>query len=312
MKTLPRITFSLLLLSLGFGWSGLKAQQDPMFTQYFSNQLLVNPAYAGSRDGVSIVGLHRHQWTGFAGAPVTQTLGLHAPIGNGKSSFGGIFLHDKIGITERFAVNAAYAYRIDFGVARLAFGLHGQVRLRQMRWDRANPLEQSDASIQFTRSQMVLPNFGAGIYFDTERFFLGFAAPHLLENELAFAQPVPGQDLSQLRRHFFLSGGLIVPLTDAVKLRPMFLGKYVSDAPMEFDLSLGALIKERLLLGATYRTNASADLFAQFQITELLRLGYAYDFSLTRLQVVNSGSHEIMVGFDLRRRKNGFDHPRYF
>ncbi len=307
--TLPTLA---LVLMLTIAACGVRAQQDPMFTQHFTNQLIVNPAYSGSRDGLSMVALVRHQWTGFSGAPRTQTFSLHSPLRNSNSNLGLSFVHDKLGITERYALNGAYAYRIDLGAVRIAMGLHGQVRLRQMRWDQSNPLDQFDGALTFSQRQLILPNVGAGIYLDGDYFFLSAALPHLLENELPYAQSANNRSLAQLRRHVFLSGGLVIPLGDELKLRPMALWKYVNDAPMEFDLSMGLLIRDQLLVGGTYRTNASADLFAQYQISELFRLGYAYDFSVTGLRQVNSGSHEIMLGIDLGRKDKGFDNPRYF
>lgn len=312
MNRTIQLSTALLFLVLGLTWSNAKAQQDPMFTQYFTNQLPVNPAYAGSRDGLSMLAFIRHQWTGFEGAPRTQTISAHGPLGETNSNLGVSLLRDKLGITERYALNGAYAYRIDLGPARLALGLHGQVRLRQMRWDQANPLDEVDAAVTFSQRQLILPNFGAGIYLDGKHFFFSAALPHMLENELPFAQAANSQSLSQLRRHVFFSGGLILGLTDAVKLKPMALWKYVADAPNQYDFNLGLLIKDRLLVGGTYRSNASADGFIQFQLDEQWRLGYAYDFSLTRLRQVNSGSHEIFIGFDIGRKNKGFDNPRYF
>jgi len=305
-------TTALLFLVLGLTWSTADAQQDPMFTQYFTNQLPINPAYAGSRDGLSMLAFIRHQWTGFEGAPRTQTISAHGPLGESNSNLGVTLLHDKLGITERYSLNGAYAYRIDFGPARLAFGLHGQVRLRQMRWDQSNPLDEIDGAVTFSQRQLILPNFGAGLYLDGDHFFFSAAMPHMLENELPFAQSSNTQNLSQLRRHVFVSGGLVIGLTEDVKLRPMALWKQVANAPSELDLNLGVLVKDRLLVGGTYRTRASADGFIQFQLDEQWRLGYAYDFSLTRLRQVNSGSHELFIGFDIGRKNKGFDNPRYF
>ena len=104
----------------------------------------------------------------------------------------------------------------------------------------------------------------------------------------------------------------MIPLSDDLRLRPMVLWKYVNDAPMEFDLNLGLVIKEQLLVGGTYRSRASADFFVQYAFAPQFRLGYAYDFVLTGLRQVNTGSHEIMLGIDLGRKDKGFDNPRYF
>ena len=312
MKTI-RYTYLLCFLALGFVLTGkVQAQQDAMYTQYFANQLVINPAYAGSRDALSVLGLYRNQWVGFDGAPVSQTLTAHTPILGGRSNVGLSFIHDKIGISENLFLNASYAFRVDFGAWRLSMGLQGQISRRQMNWANSNPLDQGDPDIPFSRTNLFLPNVGAGLYIDSKSFYLGLAVPHILENELDFARNNNIQDLAQFRRHFFAMGGLVFDLSRDLKLRPGALVKFVNNAPTELDLNLGLFIKDKLLLGGTFRTGDSYDVFAQFWFTENLRLGYAYDFTFTQLSPYNTGSHEILLGIDLKKKRKGFDHPRYF
>lgn len=289
------------------------AQQDAMYTQFFSNQLILNPAYAGSRDAVSATIFYRNQWTGFPGAPVTQTASIHAPISKGGSGAGLTLQHDKIGITDNSLVSGAYAYRIDFGKARLAMGLNGELRLQQINWAKANPLEAADPSIAYTNRSLFLPNLGAGVFLDAEHYFLGVSIPRMLETELKYASTAQSPaHLAQLRRHFYISGGLAMKLTEHVIFRPQLLLKYVANAPLEADVNMGVMLKDKVWTGITFRTHDSMDFFFQYSISPKFRLGYAFDYAFTPLGNYNNGSHEIMLGIELGKQRNGFFHPRYF
>lgn len=289
------------------------AQQDAMYTQFFSNQLLLNPAYAGSRDCISMAALYRNQWTGFPGAPVTQTVSLHSPIFKGSSGAGLTMQHDKVGITHNSMLNAAYAYRIELGKARLSLGLNGELRLQQINWAMAHPLEAVDPSIAYTRRSLFLPNVGAGVFLDAEHYYVGVSIPRLLETELKYVSSAQSAtSLAQLRRHFYLSGGLALPISESVVFRPQILVKYVANAPLEADFNVGLVLKDKLWIGSTFRTHDSMDFFAQYSVNTKLRFGYAFDFAFTPLSSYSNGTHELMMIVDLGKNRNGFFHPRYF
>lgn len=293
--------------------SATLAQQDAQYTQFFANQLILNPAYAGSRDCISLTALYRNQWTGFPGAPTTQTVSLHAPIFKGSSGAGMSLLHDKIGITDNSILSGAYAYRIDLGGAHLALGLNGELRLQQMNWALANPLEAADPSISYTQRSLLLPNFGTGVYLNAERYYVGLSIPHLLEPALRYASPnQSATHLAQLRRHFFLSSGLALNVSESIVFRPQLLLKYVAHAPLQADINLGLVLKDKVWVGTTFRTHDSMDFFLQYSFSPRLRVGYAFDFSVTAMSPYQSGSHELLLSMDLGKSRNGFFHPRYF
>jgi type IX secretion system PorP/SprF family membrane protein len=289
------------------------AQQDALYTQFFSNQLIVNPAYAGSRDAISLTAFYRNQWTGFPGAPTTTTASIHAPVFKGTSGAGLSLQHDKLGITTTSSLSSAYAYRIDFGKARLALGINGELRLRQMDWAKANPLDPMDPSIAYTNRSLFLPNVGAGIFLDADHYFLGISIPRLLENDLNYVSPgQQAEHLAQLKRHFYVSGGLALRLSDGLVFRPQALVKYVAGAPLQVDLNVGFVMKDKLWVGGTYRTHDSMDFFVQYSVNPKIRFGYAFDYAFTQLSRYNAGTHELMIGLDLGKNRNGFFHPRYF
>jgi type IX secretion system PorP/SprF family membrane protein len=302
----------LLTLLLIAYFNKAEAQQDPMYTQYMFNQLVINPAYAGSKDRLEATLLYRTQWVGFDGAPETTSLSVHTPIFGQKSNIGASLVHDQIGISENFYFTGYYAYRLDFKKFRVSMGLNAEIKSQQMRWELTNPFDIGDLNIPRTADNITLPNFGAGLYVDSDKFYAGIAIPRLLENDLDYTngQPVVNSSAQQ-QRHFYLMGGFIMDVSRDVKFKPAALVKYTDNAPLEVDINGSFLFAEKLWLGATWRTGDSFDVLAQFVLGNM-RIGYSFDYSTTQLRNYNQGSHEIMVGILLSNKSKGIHHPRYF
>lgn len=300
-----------MVLALGLSTSML-AQQDPQFTQYMFNLLAINPAYAGSADRASLKALSRHQWVGFDGAPTTQTLTFHSPVWNESLGVGGTVLRDTHGPITQYTFMADIAYRIHMGDAKLAFGLKGGLNLLQGRFAELNPLEQNDQVFQQNVNTKLDPQFGFGMMYYSDRYFLGISTPKLLRTDffetdsLVFVSS-PGQ-----RPHYFLTGGYVFDMGLYHKFKPTFLVKAVQGAPVSFDLSANFLFFEKFWLGAMYRHTDAVGALAQYHITDELTVGYAYDFPLSPLRNYSGGSHEIMLGFEFGNKLKGVRSPRYF
>lgn len=292
--------------------TALFAQQDPQFTQYMFNMLALNPAYAGSSDRLNIKALTRHQWVGFEGAPTTQTLTAHAPVFNESLAIGGTIMRDAHGPVTQYGFMADVAYRIFMGDAKLAFGLKGGLNLFQGKFSELNPLQANDQVFQQNVNTKLDPQFGFGVMYYSDRYYLGLSTPKMLRSDffetdsLAFVSQ-PGQ-----RSHWFLSGGYVFDMGVYHKFKPTFLVKAVQGAPMSFDLSANFLFYEKFWLGAMYRHQDAVGLLAQYNITNDLSIGYAYDFTLSPLRNYNGGSHEIMLGYLLGKPVKGIRSPRYF
>lgn len=299
------------LLALGLSTSML-AQQDPQFTQYMFNLLAINPAYAGSAERASLKALSRHQWVGFEGAPATQTLAFHTPVWHESLGLGGTLMRDTHGPITQYTFMADVAYRIHMGDAKLAFGLKGGLNLLQGTYAELNPLEEGDQVFQQNVNTKFDPQFGFGIMYYSDRYFLGISTPKLLRTEffetdsLAFVS-MPGQ-----RPHYFLTGGYVFDLGVYHKFKPTFLVKAVQGAPVSFDLSANFLFYEKFWLGAMYRHTDAVGALVQYHITNDLTVGYAYDFPLSPLRNYSGGSHEIMLGFEFGNKLKGVRSPRYF
>lgn len=284
------------------------AQQDAMYTQYMFNALALNPAYAGSRNVVSATALFRNQWSGINGAPQTGTFTIDAPIHDQKIGLGLQVFNDRLGITNTTGIVGSGAYRIRMDKGTLSFGLQGSVSNYRANYQNV-ALSQSgtntDAAFQDNVSKTLF-NIGTGVYYNSDRFYVGLGAPELLPNKLT------STNLSLQEVHLFLTAGVVFALNDDFKIKPSIMVKEVKGAPIEGDFNTMFWIKDILGIGAQYRSNADVSGLLEIQATPQIRIGYSYDHSITTLQTFNSGSHEIMLRYEFGYEKNKFISPRFF
>jgi type IX secretion system PorP/SprF family membrane protein len=309
-----KLRIKLLLMCIS---GGAFAQQDPMYTQYMFNTLAVNPAYAGSRNVLSVTGLYRSQWVGMQGAPETQTLSFDTSLPNKKVGLGFQVFNDKIGITQTTGAFASYAFRIRMEESTLAFGIQGGVSNFKANYTSVetnqgtpggnDPAFREDINVY-------LPNFGAGVYFNTDRFYLGVGVPHLLNNVLTKSNSVIVTNGLAARQflHVFLTGGFVLDLSDDFKLKPSLLVKGVRGAPLEVDANSNLWIKDVFSVGFQYRHKADVAAMFEVQVNPQIRIGYSYDRNTTRLVNFNSGSHEIMLRYEFAFEDDRILAPRYF
>lgn len=287
---------------------GLFAQQDPMYSQYMFNTLAFNPGYAGSADVFTVMGLSRHQWVGFKGAPTTQTLVVHSPLPGRKLSLGGSIMHDVTGPAQQNGIFADIAYRIRTGAdTRLAFGLLAGVNFFQA--DLASLTTVQAEAVNANISSKLLPNFGFGLFWHSPRYYVGLSAPKLMENTITDNGTVT---VSQEFRHYFLIGGYVMDLNRDLKFKPSFMLRAVQGAPMSLDLNASFLLRERVWFGAMYRLGNGLGFMAQYRFNEQLRAGYAFDLTTTKLAAYNAGTHEVMISYDLKFTQGRTISPRYF
>jgi type IX secretion system PorP/SprF family membrane protein len=288
------------------------AQQDPMFNQYMFNTLNINSGYAGSRDVLSMVLVGRKQWVGFNGAPVSQTFSVHSPIAGSKLAAGISFLNDEIGPVGQTGGYVDLAYHLQVSAAtRLAFGIKGGVKMFRENLAEISTGQAGDNAFSGNNRSGLLPNFGFGLYLHNPRFYAGFSIPRVLENTYD-QNSFEFTRMSKETRHGYFIAGALFNLGEQVKFKPSMLTKAVWGAPIETDIDLSFLFREKLWLGVFYRTGAGVGSIIQFQFTDQLRAGYSYDMSTTALLNQNSGSHEIMLNYDFVFKKDKIRSPRYF
>ncbi len=290
-------------------WSPITVfgQQDPQFTQYMYNTMNVNSAYAGSRGHMAITGIHRSQWVGIDGAPVTQTLSIDSPLGK-NVGFGLSVINDEIGPSEEVYVDLNFSYTIKASeTQRLSFGVKGGGRLFNLDFTKGQ--SQNPDNIFQNINNRFLPTVGAGLYLHSNKSYLGVSIPNFFTDQ--HYDDIQGSVASE-RLHFFFIGGLIVDFSENAKFKPAFLVKHVVGAPLSVDLSANFMLYEKFTVGASYRWDDSVSGLAGFQITPGLNIGYAYDYTTTELQRFTSGSHEIMIRFELKSEEKKLKSPRFF
>ncbi len=287
------------------------SQQQYMFTQYMFNGLAINPAYAGSHESLTLTTVARKQWVGFPGAPSTQTFSAHSPLKFGNASVGGVIYHDKIGALNQTGLNGIYAYRIPIGKGKLSMAIQGGFYHYATDYTGVKIISEGgnivDPEFQYDISKFV-PNFGAGLYYHTSNYYVGFSIPQLI-NVPAWNSETGGVDNI---KHYFIHGGYVFDINRDLKLKPNFLIKAVTGAPVEFDLNANLLIKNRVWVGFSYRSLESIDAIVQLQLNNELQIGYSYDFGTGGIGNYNSGSHELMLSYRIKTRKEIILTPRYF
>ncbi|MBF6607360.1 MAG: type IX secretion system membrane protein PorP/SprF [Flavobacterium sp.] len=298
----------LLLLLILCNWNGY-AQQDAQFTQYMYNTININPAYAGSRGAVSIFGLHRTQWVGMDGAPVTNAFSVNSPISGSKIGLGLSFLNDKIGPVNENSISIDVSYTVQTSETyHLSFGIKGTANLFNLDRDKLTPQTQNDPSLVGFDNEFS-PNIGAGIYWHSDRNYIGISVPNFLETTRYSDNDVA---INQERLNFYLIGGHVFDFSPSLKFKPAFLVKMVSGAPLQADISGNFLINEKFVLGAAYRVSAAVSGMAGFQVSDGIFIGYGYDLETTKLRNYSSGSHEIFLRFELFGNYNRIVSPRFF
>lgn len=308
---MKKILVSIFALSLFF--SETKAQQQAMYSQYMFNTLAINPAYAGSRNVTSATALFRSQWVGMDGAPKTGTFTIDAPINNKKVGLGLQVYSDKIGITSNNGAIVSYAYRIRMQTGTLAFGLQGGYS--QYRANLNDVVLNSYGSQDLAFNQNInkgMLNLGTGVYYNSDRFYVGLSAPQLLNNKLGDFAVTNDNVYTGQAVHLFLATGYVFRLSEDFDLKPSILVKGVKGAPIQADLNASLWIKQVFSIGVQYRTEADIAAMIEVQATPQLRFGYAYDRSTTNLVKLNSGSHEIMLRYEFGFERGKTVSPRYF
>lgn len=287
------------------------AQQDPQFTQYFFNPLAINSGYAGTHDVLNVTLLAREQWVGVEGRPRTQTLAIHSPLRNEAIGIGLSIVNDQLGPVKNTAIMADMAYRLKVNhKSKLAFGMKAGANLYSANLIDLVGTDVNDISFAQNISTTPLPNFGFSLYWWSDRAFAGLSTPRLIENE--YSDGATTTMMGTEKRHFFLTGGYVFDLHPVVKFKPTAQVKYVAGSPVIFDVTANLLYDEKFWVGGFYRLNDAAGVLLSYQVSDQLRAGYSYDYTLSALNTFSSGSHEIMLSYDFKFSKDATLSPRYF
>lgn len=300
---MKKITLAAIALIAMLGQT--RAQQDPVFSQYMFNMLAINPAYAGSRDVASLTATYRRQWVNLDGAPQSGLVSFDGPIAKKNIGIGVQAYYDQVGIFKNIGGAAQFAYRLRLGKGILSFGVQGSITQAQADWTKVQTTTP-DVAFSSNYNKMV-GNAGAGLYYNTDRWYVGFSVPRILENKLN-----ANSSEARTARHYYLTGGVVIGLSSAVKLKPSVLVRAVESGPLSFDVNLNVWIIDRIGIGASYRYGDGVLGMLEIQASPRFRIGYAYDMALTSIRGNSSGTHEAMLRYEFGFDKKKVISPRYF
>jgi type IX secretion system PorP/SprF family membrane protein len=324
-----------IVFMIGAGMLNVQAQQEPQYTQFMYNKLPINAGYTGAREVLSIRALYRNQWTGIKGAPQTTSFSIHSPFKKEASAVGFYMVNDRLGVTNQTWFDVTYAYRIPLGKGiKLSIGINAG-----MLWYKSNLTElklysSNDPVFQENVSR-ILPDIGAGLYLYHKHFYFGASVPNFFKGDLhnkstleQYGNDPSGTFMSAHRTpHVFLMAGGVIKTGQVMMIRPQLMYKYIADAeqkiPHELDINISLLIYNRVNIGGTYRAafhnkktglnnGDSFDVLLEVWPTKQLLMGFAYDYTLSKLGDYNKGSYELIVGYDFNSEKKKVVTPRYF
>ena len=301
MKTILTIICAFILQSM-------YSQQDSQYTQYMYNTPLVNPAYAGSRETITAFLLHRNQWVGLEGAPVTNNFSINMPVGDSNFGVGLNFVNDEIGPVSENEISADLAYFIQVSENyKLSLGLKGTANLFQLDVNKLRIFDPSDPQFQNVDTEFS-PNVGAGLYLFSDKTYFGLSVPNFFES---YRYNDNNIEITKEKMHFYFIAGHVFTLSENIDFKPALLSKIVEGAPLQADVTANFLFFDKLTLGAAYRWDASVSALAGFQISDSWFIGYGYDLETTKLANYNSGSHEIFLRYEFFNRSR-VSAPRFF
>lgn len=299
---------NIVLFVFGFASYSALAQQEAQFTQYMYNTSTLNPAYAGSRGGLTLYGQHRSQWVGLEGAPKTTSLTLNAPINYTKLGYGVSLISDNLGAMSDNTIAIDLSYTIDVSYDyKLALGIKASGNFLNVDYDKLTIYDPTEGTENI--SNHFSPNFGAGAYLYSDKTYFGLSVPYMLQ------QDRNGDNMYATMKqtmHVYAMAGHVFDINRDFKLKPAILAKLIQGAPLQLDLSANALINDRFTLGASYRLSSAFSGLVGYQVSNQIFIGYSYDSEVTKLASYNNGSHEIVLRFELFNKYKRLISPRFF
>ena len=288
------------------------AQQDPTFTQYMYNTMIINPAYAGTRNVLSANLLYRTQWIGIDGAPETQTLSIHSPIRDGRMGLGLNVIHDKIGPVTTTSFNGNYSYILPIDrFTSLSLGLNAGADIFDVNFSELNIFDQTDPNFQNNIDTSISPQVGLGAMIYNDIYYVSLSVPRLLKTDF-YDNDDGSVSVAEQRLHYYLTAGYVFDVQKDIKFKPSILTRFVSGATTRIDLSANFLFYDKFSLGGAYRLSSAFSVLSTYQISDAFLVGFSYDRDTSELVNFNDGSFEIFFRYELFKRYKKMYTPRFF
>lgn len=289
------------------------AQQDPMYTMYMLDKMLINPAYTGSSNWIVATLKYRQQFVGFEGSPVTQTFNFHAPIQKKHIGLGVKIINDKTAVTSNLNTSVFFSYHLNFAGGKLSAGLEGGIYSRKINYPKLILTDPADNSIPLNTMSSLVPDASFGIYYQKKQFYIGYSDCHIIKKD--FNYKTINETKSHLYNHMYLLLGKVFDITHHWAFEPGALVKYQAAAPVQLDVNLSLSFRDRIAVGIQYRTNDAVAASLKIGILENLRVAYSYDMTISGLAPYTKGSHEIIISYGIKLPPPAAEkeiHPRYY
>ncbi len=285
-----------------------KAQQAPHFTQFMYNMNIVNPAYAGIKNGLAGGILYRTQWVGQSGHPETFTFNVHSRLGE-QMGLGLSAVQDQFGPVTQTGAKLDYSYTIQLGGDNnLAFGINAGVNKINVDLPALAVIHPNDPLLAQAVDELDI-TYGAGIFFYSDKYYLSLSAPNL--NTQGYKLLNSNYDQGNAI-HYFLAGGYIFDLSQNFKLKPNFMAYQAIGSPFAVSLNANVFMYDKVELGVSYRVGDSFSGLINFLVTPNVRVGYAYDRTTSAMRVFSPNTHEIFLNFEIPYGKKRLISPIYF
>jgi type IX secretion system PorP/SprF family membrane protein len=285
------------------------AQQKMQYTQYMFNGLLLNPAYAGADDALSLTFINRNQWTKVENAPTTQTLTGHTLFKKKHIGLGLSIINDKLGVHKNLSAVTHYAYHLKTGVGSfLSFGIQAGVNNRKSDYASLVGYNSTDPKLYNPFITHTSLDFGAGLYFRSPKLHAGISAPELIPERITVNDSI---SIRLSKSNYFVFARYRIPVNDNIAIEPSVLFKYLHNVPLSFDINANMIYRKVLTMGLSYRKKESIDFLLKAQVTPQLQFGYSYDQSIGALSQLSNGSHEVMINYLFRFVEKNVTSPRY-
>lgn len=281
----------------------LFAQQLPQYSNYMINDYAMNPAIGGSNSYFEGKSNNRYQWIGITDAPRTYILSVNGPTKSLKMGLGGQIFTDIVGPTRRTGLYLSYAYHLKVSDnVKVSLGLNAGILQFMVDGSKITLHDPSDDIISNGLQSVILPDFGAGVYVysNDHKWYAGASVPQVMQNKIRFFD-YQTSTLSKLATHFYVTGGYKFDLNDDFKLEPSACLKYVKPAPLQFDIGLRAIYKEKIWLGAAFRYLDAISCMVGYVMQENITFAYSYDITTTNIKKYSTGTHELMIGIKFHK-----------
>ncbi len=281
----------------------LQAQQLPLYSNYMLNDYPMNPAIGGTRPYFEAMSNNRYQWIGITDAPRTYMLSVNGPTKNQNVGLGGLLFTDIVGPTRRTGLYLSYAYHLKLSQkVRLSLGLSGGILQFMVDGSKITLHDPHDNVISSGVESVLIPDFGAGVYaYSTDhKWYVGASVPQVTQNRIKFYD-YTNTGLSRLATHYYVTAGYQFYLGNDFKLEPSTCVKFVSPAPVQFDIGLRAIYKDKLWLGGAFRYLDAMSAMIGYTLQENITFAYSYDFTTTAIKKYSTGTHEIMIGIKFHK-----------